>query len=224
MNGLLSHYCFNSEFFSEKEKIEIFPISKEFEKNYLNIKHDFINYKHPIQPFFNILPDFFIGNKNNEIKENKFWKILPIKTTGTILPTIKYFPSIQKIIHHKSIHNAFFSVLDPQFKIPPHIGPYKGYLRYHLGIIIPQEKDKKPFIIVGNKKYYWKEGEGILFDDMFEHYVENPTNYQRVVLFIDIIRPLKSVINILNHFSIWIIENSVVMKKILKLQHKTHKL
>lgn len=225
MNLLLLNYCNNPPFYSNKEKLEIFPISKEIEDNYESIKKDYLNYKFPIQPFHEMLPEFVVGNKEDQIKNNKFWKILPLKTTGKIIQSTQpFFPSLSNILSNPIIHNAYFSILEAKVNIPPHTGPYRGYLRYHLGIIVPIENKRKPFIVVGNQKYHWKEGEGVLFDDMYEHYVENPTNHDRVVLFIDVIRPLNGIINWINKKAINLIENNPIMKNIQKIQHETVKL
>ena len=38
-----------------------------------------------------------------------------------------------------NLFQAFFSILEPGKSIPAHEGPYCGYLRYHLGLIVPEE-------------------------------------------------------------------------------------
>ena len=217
VNGILMRHCHNQAFLTDEEKLKIFPISQKIEINYPNIKNDFINYPHPIPTFNKMLPEF-------SVSDEKRWKIIPLKTTGKIIQSnLPFFPSLKNILTNPSIHNAFFSVMEPKCKIPTHIGPYKGYLRYHLGIIIP-DGPQKPYIVVDNQIYNWREGEGIMFDDMFSHYVENPTEKRRVVLFIDVIRPLNGLMKYLNEFSIFIIENHPVMKKIQKIQHNSIKI
>jgi aspartate beta-hydroxylase/beta-hydroxylase len=83
---------------------------------------------------------------------------------------------------------AMFSVLDPGKSVPQHNGPYYGYLRYHLGIHVPGENP--PQIRVAGQPYVWKEGEGVLFDDSWPHEVENHSSEPRVVLIVDMPRPL----------------------------------
>jgi len=225
MNGLLANYCNNGPFFTIEEKRKLFPFSSEIEANFKQIRKDYLNYRYPIKTFDEMLPEFIVTNKEEQTRNNKFWKILPLKTVGTIIEEqAVFFPSLNNILSNPLIHNAYFSVLEGNVKIPPHTGPYKGYLRYHLGIIIPSEENKRPFIIVGEQKYFWKDGEGILFDDMYEHYVENPTSKDRVVLFIDVIRPLEGIINNINRLSIKLIERNPIMKKILKIQHESIKI
>ncbi len=36
-------------------------------------------------------------------------------------------------------------------------------------------------------------GEGVVFDDVFDHWVRNDTDEYRVILFVDILRPLEGV-------------------------------
>ena len=84
------------------------------------------------------------------------------------------------------ITTAMFSILDGGKHIPPHIGFFKGVLRYHLGLIVPA--DAPCFIVVGGKKYAWKEGEDVLFDDTFTHEVWNKSSHRRAVLFCDLFR------------------------------------
>jgi beta-hydroxylase len=84
---------------------------------------------------------------------------------------------------------AMFSILAPRKHILPHRGPYKGILRYHLGLIVPKDKEDCR-IRVGSEIRHWEEGKSLLFDDTYDHEVWNDTDETRVVLFVDIIRPL----------------------------------
>lgn len=86
------------------------------------------------------------------------------------------------------IFQACFSILDPGKSIPPHNGPYGGYLRYHLGLIVPAEKP--PQLKVRGELYTWREGESVLFDDSHDHEVINSSDGPRVVLIVDVPRPM----------------------------------
>ncbi|MFQ5571936.1 MAG: aspartyl/asparaginyl beta-hydroxylase domain-containing protein [Rhodothermales bacterium] len=92
---------------------------------------------------------------------------------------------------------AFFSILAPGKHIPHHRGPYKGLLRYHLGLQVPEPKEKCR-IRVGDDIRHWEEGKGMVFDDTYDHEVWNDTDGQRVVLFMDVIRPFRQPIAALN--------------------------
>ena len=97
---------------------------------------------------------------------------------------------------------AMFSILAPRKHIPGHRGPYKGVLRYHLGLIVPKPKTLCK-IKVGADFAYWEEGKSLIFDDSHWHLVWNDSNFERVVLFVDFVRPLSFPLSILNRIAIW---------------------
>jgi ornithine lipid ester-linked acyl 2-hydroxylase len=84
---------------------------------------------------------------------------------------------------------AMFSILSPRKHILDHRGPYKGVLRYHLGLIVPREQEACR-IRVGEDFRHWEPGKSLIFDDTFNHEVWNDTDETRVVLFVDVLRPL----------------------------------
>jgi len=84
---------------------------------------------------------------------------------------------------------AMFSILSPRKHILDHRGPYKGVLRYHLGLIVPEDAESCR-IRVGDDFRHWLSGESMVFDDTFNHEVWNDTDETRVVLFVDVLRPL----------------------------------
>ena len=84
---------------------------------------------------------------------------------------------------------AMFSILSPRKHILDHRGPYKGVLRYHLGLIVPRDAEACR-IRVGEDFRHWEAGKSMIFDDTFNHEVWNDTDETRVVLFVDVLRPL----------------------------------
>jgi beta-hydroxylase len=95
------------------------------------------------------------------------------------------------------MQTAFFSILSPGKHIPSHRGPYKGVLRYHLGLMVP-EPPAACRIRVGEDYRHWLEGKSLLFDDTYKHEVWNDTDGVRVVLFMDVLRPLRFPASALN--------------------------
>ena len=92
---------------------------------------------------------------------------------------------------------AMFSILAPGKHIPPHDGPYKGVLRYHLGLLVPEPADQVG-IRVGGEIAHWHEGESLVFDDTYTHEAWNDTDGTRVVLFVDVIRELRGPMGVAN--------------------------
>jgi len=101
---------------------------------------------------------------------------------------------------------AFFSILAPGKHLPPHRGPFKGVLRYHLGLIVPKP-EVSCGIRVADETRHWKEGESLVFDDTYMHEAWNNTNRDRVVLFMDFVRPLRFPASLLN----WVLLNAIAV-------------
>lgn len=83
---------------------------------------------------------------------------------------------------------AFYSILEPGKCIPAHNGIFFGYLRYHLAFLVPREHP--PSIRVKDRIHTWKERESVLFDDSWNHEVMNEATESRVVMIVDLLRPL----------------------------------
>lgn len=92
---------------------------------------------------------------------------------------------------------AFFSILAPHKRIGEHRGPWRGVLRYHLALLVPEPRDRAG-ISVDGQVAHWEEGHSLLFDDGYEHHAWNDTDGVRVVLFADVIRPLKPPLDQIN--------------------------
>jgi aspartyl/asparaginyl beta-hydroxylase (cupin superfamily) len=102
---------------------------------------------------------------------------------------------------------AFFSILSPGKRIPAHRGPWRGVLRYHLALKVPEPAERAG-ISVGGETAHWEEGRSLLFDDGYEHHAWNDTDGVRVVLFVDVVRPLRAPADQVNRGLIWAIGRS----------------
>lgn len=98
--------------------------------------------------------------------------------------------------------SAMFSILAPYKRLPEHRGPYKGVLRYHLGLLIPAPVEASGIRVAGDTRH-WAEGCSLIFDDSHLHAAWNGTDAQRVVLFVDLLRPLPAWLAVLNHAMVW---------------------
>jgi aspartyl/asparaginyl beta-hydroxylase (cupin superfamily) len=96
--------------------------------------------------------------------------------------------------------NAFVSILEPGVSLGAHSGPYTGILRYHLPIQVP--KVNPPAIRVDDTTHVWKEREGVMIDDSFEHEVHNTSDESRIVVIVDFRRPMGKVADLMNRASI----------------------
>ena len=87
-----------------------------------------------------------------------------------------------------SVKGAMFAMLPPGARLVRHRDPYAGSLRYHMGLSTPN--DDGCFISVDGQTYSWRDGEVVMFDETYIHFAENTTDHNRIVLFLDVVRPV----------------------------------
>ena len=84
------------------------------------------------------------------------------------------------------VGEALFSLLKPRTKLRTHCGPTNIRLTCHLGLIIPEGCH----ITAGDQApRTWKEGKCLVFDDSFEHSVENNSDQNRIILLVNFWHP-----------------------------------
>lgn len=81
--------------------------------------------------------------------------------------------------------NAFFSVLQPRTRIPPHTGVSNTRAIIHLPLIVPPGCGFR----VGGEVREWEEGVPFAFDDTIEHEAWNDSDEPRAVLIFDVWNP-----------------------------------
>lgn len=80
---------------------------------------------------------------------------------------------------------AFFSILKPHTRIPPHTGVTNSRAIIHLPLIVPHGCGFR----VGGETREWKSGEAFAFDDTIEHEAWNDSDEMRAVLIFDVWNP-----------------------------------
>jgi aspartate beta-hydroxylase len=80
---------------------------------------------------------------------------------------------------------AFFSILEPHTKIPPHTGVTNTRLTVHLPLIVPPGCRFR----VGGETREWRAGSAWVFDDTIEHEAWNDSDAARAILIFDVWNP-----------------------------------
>ncbi|MBI5333150.1 MAG: aspartyl/asparaginyl beta-hydroxylase domain-containing protein [Burkholderiales bacterium] len=130
----------------------------------------------------------------NDIGFNSFfrtgWKRFYLKWYGQELASAQQLcPRTVELLNSiPGIKAAMFASLPPGARLVQHRDPYAGSLRYHLGLVTPN--DPGCYIEVDGQRYHWRDGEVVMFDETYIHHAENTTQQQRVILFCDVERPL----------------------------------
>ena len=136
-----------------------------------------------------------IALNNNDIGFNSFfkrgWTRFYLKWYDQALPSAQALcpRTVALLKEFPTVKGAMFASLKPRSRLNPHRDPFAGSLRYHLGLVTPNSDSC--FINVDGERYYWKDGEAVLFDETYIHFVENNTDETRIILLCDIERPLR---------------------------------
>ena len=184
--------------FFDKKLLNATP---DLEKNYEDIKEETIQV---LKRYDEITPFQMISPDQTHLSNDDRWKMFFLKAANIKFEkNLNMMPKTKALLERNpEIISAYLSILGPRKYLPPHCGPWAGVLRAHLGLIIPDEGDCS--ITVDDKTYYWKNGEVVYFDDTYKHSAFNNSDKIRVVLFMDILRPMKFPFNLINRFLLFI--------------------
>ncbi|NRB06080.1 MAG: aspartyl/asparaginyl beta-hydroxylase domain-containing protein [Richelia sp.] len=195
---------------------EQFPWVQELEANWMVIRQELKEVLRDVDE----LPNFQdISKRQSRIANDNLWKTyffyaFGFKATKNCVRCPKTTKLLERIPGMKV---AFFSILAPGKHIPEHRGKHKGIIRYHLGIMVPEPKSDCR-IRVADQIAYWEEGKSLIFDDTFYHEVWNDTNGYRVVLFLDIARPLRFPMSVVN----WLVNKLIAASPIIQEAKQSH--
>ncbi|PHR60959.1 MAG: aspartyl beta-hydroxylase [Robiginitomaculum sp.] len=88
------------------------------------------------------------------------------------------------------LKTALFSILAPGANIPRHTGVTKALVVCHLGLKIPSDRPACTMWLDG-QTLQWQPGKSFVFDDTYPHEVHNDTDEERVVLLLQVKRPMR---------------------------------
>lgn len=201
---------------------EQFEWTQTLEQNWQAIRSELdviLQYTEQLPRFQDISED-----QGRNISKDDLWKTFFLYGYGVKMEqNCDYCPETTRIIEGiPGLKTAFFSILLPGKHIPEHRGPYKGVLRCHLALKVPQAEEQCA-IRVDHETRHWSEGKTMIFDDSYYHEAWNKTDETRVVLFLDIVRPMSFPASLLNHFLINLIRWSPYIRDAQKNQKQWDK-
>jgi beta-hydroxylase len=164
------------------------------------------------------IPNFQeISPEQLNLTQDDKWKTYMLYAYGRMMAeNCRRCPKTTRLIGTiPGMKTALFSILGPRKHIPEHRGPYNGVLRYHLGLIVPRQKEACR-IRVGSDMAHWEEGRSVVFDDTYPHEVWNDTDEERVVLFVDVARPLPFPMSVLNEAVIRLFSRTEFIQKMVE--------
>lgn len=200
--GVMNHVCLKAAG-GEKRPVffdaeTVYPVLKELDAHFADIRDEVVNLLRQGQS----IPEYYkLDRRQTYISAGdlgKSWKVFLLYAMGE-KPKLNRdrCPKTARLLDQvPGLFQAFFSILDAGKSIPAHGGPYLGYIRYHLPLIVPE--NRPPQIRIKDRVHTWKERESILFDDSWNHEVMNSSDSIRVVLIVDVLRPLPPVLHAMN--------------------------
>lgn len=124
--------------------------------------------------------------------DDRDWRMFILKAYGTEVPAnMARCPTLASLVSAApDVLSASFSFLAPGKHIPAHRGPFRGVLRFQLGLSMPRSKDGVPAAVlrIRDREYRIADGEYLLWDDTYEHEVWNASEEIRIALLLDVWR------------------------------------
>lgn len=195
-------------------KTDEFSWVNSIEQEHSNIYNEYLVFKSTVNAALDICR---VSNEQYKVIEENKWDFIPLYSYGAEIEEFtKFFPKTKRALSNiPNMTTAFFSILKPDSFIKEHRGAYKGYLRYQLGVLIPEPRELCG-IKINEETYHWTQGKSVIFDDTFLHTAWNKTEYERVVLYVDFIRPMNSLLVTVSKLLTKIINKSPFIQNAVK--------
>jgi aspartate beta-hydroxylase len=125
--------------------------------------------------------------------DGRDWQMHVCKAYGVRVPVnLQRCPILADLLTRTpEVLSACLSFVAPGKHIPRHRGPFRGILRFHLGLVVPLAPDGRPGTVldVDGVAHRIGEGDSMLWDDTYPHELWNTTDNVRVALLLDVRRP-----------------------------------
>lgn len=167
-----------------------FPNAAKFAAAWQDIRDEALAAKLNKAPrFHDIMPEQADISANDGLD----WRMFVLKAYDMTVPeNLARMPVLSGLLTEcPEVKSAAVSFLAPHKHIPPHRGPFRGIMRFHLGLVIPKQPDGRPatIMMINHEERRIADGECMLWDDTFEHEVMNNSDQPRVALLLDVWRP-----------------------------------
>lgn len=125
--------------------------------------------------------------------DGKDWRLFVLKVYGAeVDKNMAACPKLAELVSSTpDVLSASLSFLAPRKHIPRHRGPFRGVLRYQLGLSVPLDAQGRPAAVLALNDVEHRVGDGqqLLWDDTYPHEVWNNSDQMRLVLLLDVRRP-----------------------------------
>jgi len=124
--------------------------------------------------------------------DGRDWRLFVLKAYGAEIRKNKLAcPQLAALLASTpDVLSASLSFLGPHKHIPCHRGPFRGVLRFQLGLSVPTDAEGRPasVLVLDNQELRIGNGDALLWDDTFPHEVWNRSDEIRIALLLDVRR------------------------------------
>jgi aspartate beta-hydroxylase len=151
--------------------------------------------------------------------DGKDWRVFLLKAYGVeIKHNMAMCPELARLLRaHPEVLSATLSFLAPQKHIPRHRGPFRGILRFYMGLDVPVDDQGQVQTVLGieDQEHRIASGQYLLWDDTYPHEVWNRSEHMRIALLLDVRRPgLPWGLEVLTRFIVKMIGWTVIVRRI----------
>jgi len=128
-----------------------------------------------------------------ELNKSRRWSAYFLCNQGVPQPsrmarcprTVEVLRKVPQVEVERRAPTAYFSILEPGTRIPPHTGVTNTRAIVHLPLIVPEKCGFR----VGSRTREWVAGKAWVFDDTIEHEAWNLSDSPRAILIFDVWNP-----------------------------------
>jgi aspartate beta-hydroxylase len=141
-----------------------------------------------IPRFHDIMPE----QTDISANDGRDWRLFVLKAYGVEHPqNMARCPTLARTVAASpDVLSASLSFMESGKHVPPHRGPFRGVIRFYMGLSVPRGSDGRPAALlkIDGEEYRVGDGEWLLWDDTFSHEALNAGDDIRSVLLLDVAR------------------------------------
>jgi len=168
-----------------------FPNAQRFLDRWTDIRREALEIRGTLAQ----VPRFHeIMREQTDISANdgRDWRMFILKAYGVDVPRNRARCATLSALLDEcdDVVSCALSFLAPGKHIPRHRGPFRGVLRFHLGLAMPRGTDGSlgTLLEVDGEEHRLDNGDSLLWDDTYPHEVWNRTHEVRIALLLDVWR------------------------------------
>jgi aspartate beta-hydroxylase len=169
-----------------------FPNARRFTDAWMDIRREALAIAETlprVPRFHDIMP----AQADISANDGRDWRLFIMKAYGvSFSDKLQRCPTVAAILElTPEAVSCSFSYIAPGKHVPRHRGPFRGILRFHLMLSMPNDENGVPAcdLMINDIPRRLTDGQSLLWDDTFPHELKNRSDKVRIALLLDVWRP-----------------------------------